>query len=780
MKIRHVIFLITILIISRPFNAALMEKKKEFKDTLFKIINTFTREYFARYDPNLHEPAKDQQSEDSSKQLNQIPKPKHTFSFKNEDPVISTEDGSVHKYQRSFYRFPDSASNNDPNNTQKPSEELLFTLTFEITSNSEELVVLFIHKIVTARKIIQYILPLEQIFAKNSIKKTLFQFYDKLDQTISFFDTFIDDIKHFKNILETSENPLTQFKMKVLEANKEDVESKYFDIAAEKTRMAAKDVYNTNLFSSNGELNSKLSTEIQNSDNSSEKKDALKIPPEFIFLSFESIKYKQFGDVEVLCFFHQEQKMFTMIMKSHYFTFESDFNIMTRGFIVENISANLQKIESEVFDKLIQLQGNSSDDFSIQLSEKSFGEDFKLIEKEPFSGFKCYFSENLGMGFCPKENSEAQTVVRIIYSSIGQNGDLNVNLLDQENTEVVQSLENDKKEEKSHVFSYPLYYIERAFPKKSIFDINVFFDAMKSEMILASDGFSVLAHSSKNSEDQIKIPVKNADLQSFKIHTFIDSPKCYSVFSSNRGEDIWTLNTKEDKNTASYELEFKIEGKELTSKWKKLTLNSNWPETDKVNDKSGETGNKSEDTGNKPEDTINQSQININKPEDNINKPKDNIDIPEDNIDNLKDKQQRRLKSNNKLNYSFRPLQKTQEGSFFLNKPNISNRKLFISKPVKRMNIVAPESVIIENEFQNNSVLDLTLDSTFKGDLTNDLFSEINKRTNQKKLVKNEKNKNQAFEQNFESEIEKPVGFSDNEEDKMNREGLLKKYKPVI
>lgn len=573
-----------ILMLFHNASAIATEDQKKYKDDVFEFIKPHVLTYFDKY-----------RYIDRSKETGLMAKPV-TFSFV-QLPTEIPETSKVERHRYQFCRFLGEKDAADEIKTE------LFELIFELTEDSGDMVILFENKVVTARKVIQYILPIEKPFARNSIKRTVTQYLDRLDQTINYFEVFLEDIRLFQEIFNVRESAgKSKFKLESVTPSPKfggdaNVKFKHFDIAQETARMSKRDDYNNRLFVSQAGVSDKIK---KTEEELKTDVAAVYSNPAYVMLVLTPTddKFMQFGNVEMFCFYHPHRNVFTTILKSNYFTFESDFNIMTRGFIIENLEHTLKRVEQELYANLLSLQSNEIHRSLDEEWEEALGSNFESAgeSKQFFHDYQCRSSANLGMSLCKRvANGDGSWRFRAVYAGISNEwtkpvltsektqSEEKVNVQGEnsdEGKEVVDKDSGEKLKVDAANLPFGVYYIERNFPSKTMYDVSVFMRAAVEDFMLLGDGLDTQLESGlKKSQAVEKSEGKEAgtqskgavypDLKQLQMRTYLESPRCLTPFSTELIDGKLILPSTTEKLDWRYYLNFSFKENNVVLSWRK-------------------------------------------------------------------------------------------------------------------------------------------------------------------------------------------------------------------
>lgn len=586
-------------------SAIATEEQKKYKDDVFQFIKPHILTYFDKY-----------RYIDRTKETG-ILSQQVTFSFlKLPTEIPETSKVERHRYQ--FCRFLEKKDTLEEVKTE------IFELIFELTEDSGDLVILFENKVVSARKVIQYILPLDKPFAQNSIKRTVTQYLDRLDQTINYFEVFLEDIKHFQEIFNAREGAgKSKFKLESVTPSAKfggaaDVKFKHFDVVQETARMSKRDEYNNQLFVSQAGVSDKIK---KTEEELKTDIAAVYANPAYVMLVLTPIEtqFLQFGNVEMFCFYHPHRNVFTTILKSNYFTFESDFNIMTRGFIIENLEHTLKRVEQELYANLIALQSNEVHKSLDEEWKDALGDNFDGADKSKqfFQDYECRSSGNLGMSLCKRiSNDDGTWRFRAVYAGIsnevtkptvvevkekeGEKGENKV-VVEETGDHEVNKVAGDDSVPKLKVnaaeLPFGVYYIERNFPSKTMYDVSVFMRAAIEDFMLLGDGLDTQLESGLKKQAVVeKVDgakhskgAAHPDLKQLQMRTYLESPQCLTPFSTELVDGKLILPSTTDKLDWRYYLNFAFKDEGILLSWKKspegktlLTTIPSWEDFDRM------------------------------------------------------------------------------------------------------------------------------------------------------------------------------------------------------
>lgn len=306
-------------------------------------------------------------------------------------------------------------------------------------------------------------------FLKICITRALFQFFDKLAQSIETMADLKDLLETYqkatapKNDNSPKKNGEIYIKTVGLEEAKSsffDIEEMLFDLVLSDQLISkifiddalqAKKFYTTKEKKSSNILknhttNKKLESEDSDANNLGffvDREDS-----HILLVDFESTKkLKQFGKVEGLFFLHPARQLISLKIKSKYFLIQHDFNMLTLPFIISGLTSFIQQIETDIFDNLLRLKQNTKEVFSMSdfvnylnrlkfydssVEEKSkkelFNSDFPMFDSfqklkthsSKDKTFKCMVHEKLYVYVCFTDlsvkdpNGESKNIFEII------------------------------------------------------------------------------------------------------------------------------------------------------------------------------------------------------------------------------------------------------------------------------------------------------------------------------------------------------------------------------
>lgn len=451
---------------------------------------------------------------------------------------------------------------------KEETQRVVFTVTY-ILDQDESLYVHYTSGIVDGRQQISYNSPikLNEIEAKNDalksissfiikgIKREVMQFVDKIIQTIASPEKLKKELQDLGQQMKSIDSTLQFGEILHSTSSKVDPEtisSSQFDLAKELDNLYKRDQYYGMLFRDNGgkeqmfvDLFKELTggpkddpwhnmhlyrhIELSKEEPGFQKLFAVNEANFFIFeISSTDDNLKQFGPLEALIVFYPIRQILVIRIKSAFFSFQIDVNVLTKPFITATLTSLLRRIEKDLFSNihLLKKQGHTYD------ISKLFGllePEYKLANPEQdnlpatrftsdllLSELNCKVIKSIGLKVCHVNNNN-KFMIASIYASRPLNEPVNEEEEDpkdkvNEEAEVVKyGVEGRLREVKVPTASFPdkvsidelisnpylyspsfkfgvSYFM---FPKSSLYDLTQFVTSTLNSFVKMDEGLDL-------------------------------------------------------------------------------------------------------------------------------------------------------------------------------------------------------------------------------------------------------------------------------------------------
>lgn len=481
---------------------------------------------------------------------------------------------------------------------KEETQRVVFTVTY-ILDQDESLYVHYTSGVVDGRQQISYNSPIKltEIESQNKalkaisgfiikgIKREVMQFADKVLQTIASPEKLRGELRELGERLKTIDSTLQFGEILHSTSSKVDPEtitSSYFDIAKELDNLYRRDQYYGMLFRDNGgkeqmfvdlfkELtggpkddpwhNMHLYKHIEQSKETPEFKKLFALN-EANFLIFEisstDSDLKQFGSMEALIIYYPIRQILDIRIKSAFFSFQIDVNVLTKPFVIATLTSLLKRIEKNLFSNihLLKKQGHT---YNIPKIFSALEPEYKLSALSPenqmttftsdvmSSELECKVIQAIGLKIC-LSNNHNRFLISSIYASRPLSESVEDEVTEEENegekvqkkpAEIVKyGVEGRLREIQVPTTSYPSklsidelvnnpylfspsfkfgvsYFV---FPKSSLYDLSQFIMSTLNSFVKVDEGLDLSAGKwepyqlvTKETEVKLETPIEGQE-----------------------------------------------------------------------------------------------------------------------------------------------------------------------------------------------------------------------------------------------------------------------------
>ena len=370
-------------------------------------------------------------------------------------------------------------------------------------------------------------------FVKSTIKKSLFQFLDRLAQAI-------EEAHELKDHLETITKSLAKDKKltieKVEQFKSEELIEKIADtFVSEKPEKYYDKYINNDLFSDDKfdveakltmladwtelfkkdypAIESDIMHELNHPENGLQKMDKATVYKNhstlwYFELVYNEFNLKKFGPTEFLVTLYPLKMLMTIKAKSNFFQFETSVNILTVSFLSSTIISLVNRIKNNLYKNIESLHDSSmtpasslNADGGTQSVYDSLLKTFKFEEMnesnkerqiirpfsnlEPSKAFNCKRNGETGMTLCSNVINDVFKIIGLFHSYPLSEEDIKIG--DEDNLSFeIEKLTTDARAMSSFFLTS---FIEFNFPLKTMYNLDYYMKTFVRFLIINSDDF---------------------------------------------------------------------------------------------------------------------------------------------------------------------------------------------------------------------------------------------------------------------------------------------------